>query len=263
MTTPPRTLESRADLATSRRHYEHAPIIEAVLSINIVPPLADVRRLASLGTGEEARYPQRAPVLVMQSTFSVNPMAGQTSVSQDQRALGYAFMNPGRGVFQARLDGFAYSWLAPYDTWESFRDEASRLGSKYATLGDAGTRINRISLRYVNRLDLAVPVGELKDYLLTAPDIAPGLSQVMAGFMMQLDLPQPDLPDAVMVVREGIVAPPRPDTVSILLDIDLTQTVDLGLTDQEVWTTNFEALHIRADEAFERSITDKVRKVIR
>jgi uncharacterized protein (TIGR04255 family) len=262
MTAAPRTLESQTGPPVSRRHYEHAPVLEAALDIQITPELTDLQQITSLGENEDSRYPQRGPLLVMESSFSVNALAGETSLSQSQRGLGHTFINPGREVFQARLNGFAYSQLAPYDTWETFRGEAIRLWNKCKTCATSSTRVHRLGLRYVNRLDLTEPVGELKDYLLTAPDVAPGLPQLMSGFMMQLNLPQPDIQDAVMTIREGIIAPPRPNTVSILLDIDLTQSVDLALPSEDVWT-KFEALHGRADEAFERCITDKVRTVIR
>ena len=45
-----------------------------------------------------------------------------------QEQNGYIFASSDeRQIFQARLDGFSFSRLAPYDRWETFRDEARRL----------------------------------------------------------------------------------------------------------------------------------------
>ena len=38
----------------------------------------------------------------------------------------------GRQIVQARLDGYTFNKLKPYDRWETFREEAKRIWQTYA-----------------------------------------------------------------------------------------------------------------------------------
>ena len=78
---------------------------------------------------------------------------------------------------------------------------------------------------------------------------------------MQLTIAQPDIAGAVCVMRQGLLAPSRPDVASILLDIDVYQAVDLLGSTHELWRL-FEILHARENEIFEGSITDRTRDII-
>ena len=63
---------------------------------------------------------------------------------------GYLFTSvDGRQVVQARLDGFTFSRLKPYDKWESLRDEARELWQHYVQIASPET-VTRVALRYIN-----------------------------------------------------------------------------------------------------------------
>src|SRR5581483_1798697 len=108
---------------------------------------------------------------------------------------------------------------------EDLRDEVQRLWAVYQDIAKV-RRITGLGVRYVNRIDLPGPALNLKEWLLTGPEVAEGMHQNLAGFTMQLLLPQPDLKSTVAVIREAVVAPPKPDLVSVVLDTDVRQTAD-------------------------------------
>jgi len=165
-----------------------------------------------------------------------------------------------RQIFQARIDGFTFSRLAPYDRWESFRDEARRLWAAYRMIAQP-ERVTRIAVRYVNRLDLPLPLRDFKDYLRTVPEVSPALPQGLTNFFMQLHIPQDDL-DAMLLLNQAMIPPAHGGVVSVVLDIDLFRSKDLPDDDDSMWGI-FEQLHTRKNDIFEGCITDLTRELIR
>ncbi|MHC5825617.1 MAG: TIGR04255 family protein, partial [Nostoc sp.] len=120
--------------------------------------------------------------------------------------------------------------------------------------------ILRLAVRYINRLDIPLPIGDLKEYLRTFPEVSANLPQGLSGYFMQLQIPQDNL-GAMLVLNETIVSPPAPDVVSVLLDIDIFKERDIPNYEVEIWDF-VEQLHNLADEVFEACITERTRELI-
>jgi uncharacterized protein (TIGR04255 family) len=251
------TLERRTTSTSPRPQYARAPILEAILEIRaVLPGGVTVDSLRDVRAGSDVeQYTEAADLGNVD--IRVDATGGAPVVSATNEPQGYQFRDPSAArLFQARLDGFSFHKHAPYTHWEEWRDEARRLWNRYREVAQP-VRLSRIGIRYINRLDLP-PAKELKDYLLTAPDIAPGLPQNLTAYAMQLSIPWPDLPNAVLVVRQAMVEPPSLDVVSILLDLDVVQVLDLPANGDDVWVA-LEELHTRENDAFEWCITNRTR----
>lgn len=240
-------------------HYPNAPLTEAILDIRVkLPSEITPRQLKSVQVEEKKKYPRREEQLVVVGKMSVGEQVG---ASAKQAVNGYRFIShDGRQIFQARIDGFTFNRLAPYETWESFRDEARRLWNVYRSIAKPQT-ITRLALRYINRLDLPLPLKELKDYLHTIPEISPKMSREIHGYFMQLQLPQKDL-GAMLILNQTLTPPPGPNLVSVILDFDLFCQENVPGMEQDVWK-RFEVLRKRKNEVFEACITNKTRRLIR
>ena len=150
------------------------------------------------------------------------------------------------------------SRLAPYESWEAFRNEARRLWEVYRQTVKP-VRIERVALRYVNRLDLPGPRAELKDYLQTSPEIAAGLPQGLDGFFMQLQIPVEDL-NSRLFLNLTTCEPPKPGIVAVVLDIDLFRTENLPQEEEALWQL-LESMRARKNEFFEACINDRTREL--
>jgi len=243
----------------SSTHYPKAPLTEAVIDIRVeLPSEITLQELKKVQEGEEDHYPRREESLLVVGHMS---MGSQVSASAQQTPNGYRFTSQdNRQIFQARTDGFTFNRLAPYETWESFRDEARRLWEIYRSIAKP-KNINRLALRYINRLDLPLPLKDFKDYLRTTPEISPKMSQGLSGYFMQLQLPQPDL-EAMLVLNQTLIPPPGPNLVSVVMDFDLFCKDNVPNDDQDIWK-RFEILRTRKNEIFEACITNKTRRLIR
>ena len=255
------------DRQTTRAHgrrkkvlrYPNAPLTEAILDIRVkLPSQITPAKLKSVQVGEKERYPRLEKLFVVVGKMSVGTQI-ETSAKQDLN--GYRFVSQdNRQIFQARVDGFTFNRLAPYETWESFRDEARRLWNVYRSIAKP-QNVTRLALRYINKLDFPLPLNDFKDYLRTIPEISPQMSQGLSGYFMHLELPQPDL-GATLLLNQTLIPPPSPNLVSVILDFDLFSQENVPNAEQDIWK-RFEVLRTRKNEVFEACITNKTRRLIR
>ena len=161
--------------------FPNAPITEALLDLRVeLPSHIDLAQLATFQDAIRDRYPDRRERLLVQSHFEIEQGAVIAHPSTGG-LYGYLFTSPDRRqVVQARLNGFTFSRLKPYRTWESLRDEARELWQHYMQIASP-QGITRVALRYINRIEIPLPMRDFKDYILTTPEIAPGLPQELAN----------------------------------------------------------------------------------
>ena len=120
-------------------------------------------------------------------------------------------------------------------------------------------RIVRVAVRYVNRIDIPLPLGDFNEYLRTVPEVSPDLPQGLAGYFMRLEIPMDDIKSRCLV-NEAIIEPSVPNVVSVVLDIDVFRTEDLPTEEDEIWSF-IEDLRARKNSVFEACITDKAREL--
>jgi uncharacterized protein (TIGR04255 family) len=239
--------------------YAHAPITEALIDLRCsLPPDITLETLARIHGDEKERYPKRNERVNVEGSFTAGR---EVSAAAKQRQVGFMFWDGAQTqAFQARLDGYTFNRLAPYEHWDTFRDEARRLWDRYRELARP-KGISRIAVRYINRLDLPLPLSDFKDYLRTVPEVAAELPQGLAGFVMGLQIPQEDL-DAMVLLHEAMDEPHHEGVASIILDVDLFRQFDPLIEEDLAWSL-LEQFRVRKNEIFEASITDKMREIIR
>lgn len=238
------------------RHYNKAPIREAIIDIRTEgsPSLAPTNFSK---VTPPSGYKERQELMLGQ--VSGHLAAGQLTATAKQDPLGYAFVGgEGKHIAEFRVNGFTFHRLAPYQTWEQFRTEAKLLWDLYREV--ASQPINRFGLRYVNQLDLPMPIRDFRDFVRSYPEISTDLTQQLSGFFMQVHIPQQDL-GAMLILNESLVPPSSPDIVSVILDIDVFVQVLKPESDEDVWNT-LELLRVRKNLIFEACITNNTRELI-
>lgn len=244
----------------ARRRYPNAPITEAIIDIRVeLPPGTDVKALEQVQEGLETSYPTKVNRHIASIQGQIGGISAAATASSAH--IGYLYTSTDeKRVFQARLDGFTMSRLAPYDRWEPFRNEARRLWDRYRSILKV-RRVLRLAVRYVNRIDIPLPIDDLKSYLRTAPEVSSDLPQNLAGYFMQLRIPLSDI-HSTLVVNQAVVDSAKPESVSIILDNDLYRTDEVPSTEEDMWDF-FEVLRVRKNAVFEACITDSSRELFR
>lgn len=199
-----------------------APIVEAIIDIRAVAPVqnneADVKEFVAENFGEyQFLDSQRA--FEIQMHFAPNVFPNPTS--QDMGWKGCRFRSQDQ-KYIARFDrdGFVLSRLEPYESWDIFLKEAMRLWSGYAEFLNP-QQINRIGLRYINRIQL--PMGDLdfESYIQVSPSPIE-LDFPVSGFMHQDSVVIPDHPYGINMIKT--IQRPNPATnlgLGLILDIDV------------------------------------------
>lgn len=258
---------------TERVHYSNAPITEATIDLRVVQPEnLSIEELLEIQTLLVDDYPrQEAEFVLAQDVRIDGEEARQPFVTQVlNRQNGFRLTSRDKQrVLYVRLDGFALSIRAPYDRWESFRDEARRLWEMYCSVTKV-EGVTRAAVRYINQLDIARYAGDaedpqFEDFLRVYPEIPrdwPGGDSVN-NFFMQLQMWQEDL-RCWLIVNEA----PQPSSNEagyvMQLDFDLfrEELEEPWQDDDSVWQF-LEQLHVRKNQVFEASITPATRRFIK
>ena len=244
---------------TPTKSYPNAPITEAIIDLRVKSRVdLEAIELEGVRQGKEAQYPHSTPIFHAEGTITISGDAPPTTSAQ-QHLWGYKFTSVNqKAIWQSRRDGFTYSQLAPYDRWEPFRDDSRRLWTLFREHTQPVT-IERLAVRYINRIDIPFSSVDLKEFFRTSPEISPDLPQEVSSYFMQLCLPQSDLHGQVLI-NQTIIPPPSDNVVSVVLDIDLYSDRDVPDSEESIWEF-FEKLHVRKNQVFEACITDKTRRL--
>ena len=152
----------------------------------------------------------------------------------------------------------------PNEKWQPFRTEAQRLWT-ITREAIQPTEITRVAVRYINRLELPLPIGDFKEYLRTVPEVSPKLPQALTHFFLQVQFPLEDI-GGMGTVSQTILPPISPEaaltTLAVLLDIDVYRMGNVPFDDDGMWTL-FEQLRRHKNDVFEGCITDRIRELIR
>lgn len=175
---------------------------------------------------------------------------------------GYLFRSAdGKQAVQALRQGFSFSRFQPYQDWDTFSREARDLWGRYAALTKP-ERVTRIGLRYVNRMDLPLPFNDFKEYLLTVPEIAPGLPQGLSSFFFRVVIPV-DQAEAFATITETIVeGEVSKGVVPVILDIDVFRMGTFPIVAEKLWPA-FGRLRELKNDLFFKSLTDKAKDLFK
>ena len=248
-------------ILAEREIFRNAPITEALLDIRVLlPQNTGLDQLLAFHDGVRGRYPSKRDRKIWKGSIHVSAH-GPEIAGPAGGIDGFLFSSvDGKNIVQCRLDGFTFNRLKPYDRWETFRDEAFELWQSYVRIA-APKQITRVALRYINRIEIPLPITDFKDYILTGPEIAPGLPQGLSSFFMQVTIPITDLP-AQSVITETMEPITETKRLPFILDIDVFRQAAFDVSGQEAWKV-LEKLHDVKNHLFFKSITPKAKELFR
>jgi len=244
-------------------HFPNPPIVEALLDIKVnLAKEVNLETLASFQDKIKSEFPTRKEKFSWHFDFKINPHNLPESQQPKGGTIGYLFNSPdGKKIVQARLDGFTFNKLKPYTNWESFRNEAKSLWQHYNEIAKP-INISRIALRYINRIEIPLPFKDFKEYILTIPEIGPGIPNTLSEFLMRLVIPNTKI-EANAIITETIekVA----DTsrfLPFILDIDVYKAKLFESSSNSIWI-EMEDLRIFKNDIFFRSLTEKAQELFK
>lgn len=192
-------------------HLVNAPIREALIDFRVrLPPAFSPETLLALTEELSAQYPGVGPVHQFQGAIQLGG-EGPVSVHGTPQLLGYRLESAdGLGIAQVRIDGFTFSRLEPYESWDRMVDDAWIVWRMYAERSKP-LGVERIATRFINRIALP-PSGQLAEVFSVPPVVPDGR---MDSLLFRYQLAPTDGVTAIVSLATG----DGPDP-SMILDID-------------------------------------------
>lgn len=243
--------------------FRNPPIEEALLDVRtLLPANINLEKLEKFQEGIRDRYPTKQQRIEVQGSFQLNagrpPEMGPSSLKQ----VGYLFLSSDSNkVVQARLDGFSFSKLRPYESWQSLHEEARSLWNHFIKVAEP-KMVTRVSLRYINKIEIKLPINDLDDYLITHPVMAPGLPENFSEFFMRIVMPVPESNATAIVLMATEPARAGSNKITLIFDIDAFYQTSLDPRAEELWT-RLETLRDLKNNIFFRSTTEKAKELFR
>ncbi len=243
----------------SPRHLDHAPITEAIIDFRVkLPKDFEVEQLATLKDKLRDRYPKVEEHRLVRGIFELK--AGRpASRSADLGLRGFLFRSGDLlSVAQFTIDGFTFSRLRPYTSWEDIFPEARKLWSLYVETASPEF-ITRVAARYINHLNVPSPTKDFSQYLNAPPTIPPDLPKDMNSFLTRIVIHEPKLKVAANITQ-ALEPGKEPGQIVIILDIDVYKKQEFEINDQTLWST-FADLRNLKNQIFFSSITEETARL--
>lgn len=177
--------------------------------------------------------------------------------------IGYLFHAPpdDKKIVQARLDGYTFNKLKPYNNWEEFSSEAKELWGKYLKVAKP-VNVTRLALRYINRTELPLPFTDFKEYLLTVPEIGPDILNALSGFFARLVIPNSDIQANAVITETMEKIDDKAEVLPFIFDIDVSRNYVFEPQSDEIWQT-LNRLREFKNQIFLNSLTEKAKELFK
>lgn len=239
--------------------YKRPPITEAVIEIRLEGSLSE-RMVEKIHNRLKKRYESSERISIM--GFMLDPRKKEIAKIPDEFE-GYKLTSKDQAdVVQIKPNTMACSRLAPYHGWENFEPRA-RENWEIWRKTTKHTKIARIGVRYLNRIDIPLKRGhkiDIEDYLTIFPKYPePYLLTSFTQYTMQVMGPF-SIEGFYLIINTNVVKSPLIDHFSIVLDLDLSPQGDMPQRNDKVWEM-INQMREYKNNAFEMCITDKAREL--
>ena len=247
----------------SEKTYIRPPIVQALFEARF-DGLVDIKKIKKFTKNISGDYPS----LEEEKRYDVLIKKG-VDVTASASFSGYKLSSlEGTDLILVRPDVFGVGRLAPYEGWDSF---CSTLKKNWEEAKKVfGYRpINRLALRYINRIDIPCdvrpvieedvhPVIEETDYVNISIAVPKDVVNVFQGY--RIEFAAKTEKDILFTVRTGASKSPMVDHIGIILDLDIYKVKDLPQKDGDMWNLLNE-LRLQKNSLFERFVTNKSREL--
>lgn len=243
--------------STNIKPLKHPPITEAVIEVRWRKPLlfSDstidlIKNLFKEPFGEpEVRKSS-------QWTFKIGEDSNQPNMTE----LGPSQMvfKHSKYILNISHNKIVISNIHPYAGWDDLYKTFLKVISITRTKLNV-TSLNRIGVRYVNNLNIPRNGGDIifKDYITTAPELPPGVSNSVLGFINRLIVSDKER-NATAVISHALDQNRAliTEKVPLIFDIDVFKTGEFS-TEESKLNNVLSLLREMKNEIFFNTLTDK------
>ncbi len=239
------------------RKYKNPPLVEAVCEFRLTPDTPWDLAIPGLFYEEvKDTFTQREQRMVQEVELTQGPQGLQQQIRTSERIV--LFTEDKKMLVQLGPRLLVVNALKPYPTWQGFKPQIEMAWEGLQDIVEV-RGLQRIGLRYINRIELPAQDMQLAEYFDFYPFIGTRLPQNMVSFIVGAEFSYAEGRD-----RCRVQLAPTPDSSeekrAFMLDIDyfLARPRAVQVSDALSW---IEDAHNRVEEVFEGAITDRLREL--
>jgi uncharacterized protein (TIGR04255 family) len=240
------------------KKYANPPVEEAVCEFRMIPETRwDLTVPGLLYERLKETFPQKEQRMIQEVELTQGPEGLQQQIRTNER-LGF-FTEDRKMLAQVGPRLLVVNALKPYPHWEGFKPRIEMVWRNLQETIEA-QGLERIGLRYINRIELPAQSIELGDYFEFYPFVGKRLPQQMVSFLAGMEFSYADGRDHCRVQLAPIPLSGKEGKAAFILDLDyfLARPRGVAVADALAWV---EEAHSRVEEVFEGCITDKLRNM--
>lgn len=194
------------------------------------------------------------------TTFEESISSGPGGIEREIRAIDRMqfLRDDEKALIQVGQNLLAVNHLKPYPTWREFLPLIRKGFNAYLEVANP-KNIQRIGLRYINRIEIPGQRINLEDYFEFRPFVGSKLPQDFGSFILGIVVPYENLRDNLILKMEKL-AIETSERIVIMLDLDYFLARSGQVLPDMVFEW-VEVAHNHVEEAFEASITDRLRQM--
>lgn len=248
------------DISETFPHLTRAPIVEAVIDLRANPSVQwDQDDFQKRLKQQLSDYPTAQPQRRFQGEIKAEAGKPFEQRVVDLGWSGLQFRSKDQSnVAKFEKDGFAFSRLEPYQDWHSFEAEALRLWKTYVEL-TRPVAIQRIGVRFINRMLFPADGFRLDAYLNDSPQPLLSLGLIRGGFLHVDAFRVPETAYVVNLARTEQPIEGTPARIPVILDIDVF-TYELMALDETLLKKRLAEMAWWKNKVFFSSITAKTQE---
>ncbi len=244
-------------MASEWSHLTHAPIAEAVIEFQFDgSENVTLESLKSIAEKLKELYPNQNQKRGSVIKALVKDSGPETEIV-DKGVVGIsARSEDGNKILQLLQDRFAFSHLQPYTKWGDLEKDTFYVWNCVIDEIDIEC-VKRVGVRFINRIEIDMPIESFSDYIVSAPIIPEGIPQGISAYEQRVIIPNPDN-GAIAIVNQSMGGlDSEKNVVPVILDIDVGMA-GRYVSKEENLKKILGPLREYKNDMFFRNITDKV-----
>jgi uncharacterized protein (TIGR04255 family) len=252
------TTQLHIDVSEGFPHLSRAAIREAVIEIRARASVPwNEQGIASNLKLKLGEYPQSKSLREHKYELHLKQGEEPKTASKDLGWQGVMFRSSDkRNIVKFQLGLFSLSRLHPYQRWEQFVAEATRLWEIHREIAQP-SEIQRLGVRFINSFPVTQPV-EIGDFFKDFPDDLPELNLVSLGFLHHDNYIVPGYPYGMNIIKTVQRSGPGSEGTQFILDIDV-YTLSPFEVDTEMLNQRLQEMRWLKNKAFFGTITEKLK----
>jgi len=203
------------------------------------------------------RIHEEFPTKREQPILEMKVRAAGTDAAQEirQGVARMRFLTPDEtGIVQVGPNLLAVNRLPPYPGWAGFRASVLTQLGNYIEVAQP-LAIERVSVRYINRVALKTTHLELADYFRALPGLPANMTGNITAFFTSADIAH-DAPSTRLKLTFGSAVSGNERESHFIMDLEMTSLEPVEMDAQPVGAW-LDVAHERLEQAFDASFTDR------